>query len=111
MRTVYDYFGRACARGRALASTGPVVRAPDGTQASFRVESDGERVSFIQYRCTTCVTLVALSEHLSELLTGVTMTEARAYTAERLLSFHPEIPAERRDRADLAIAALHAALD
>ena len=65
----------------------------------------------IEYRCTTCVTLVALCEHVAEDLRGVGLDRARELTAADILKLHPEIPYSRHSRADLATAAVRAAID
>ena len=75
----------------------------------FRFEADGERITKADYRCTTCVTLVALCEHLAELAEGMRLSDAARYEPEVLIGKHPEIPPERRDRAGLAAEALRAA--
>jgi hypothetical protein len=113
-RTVHDYFEAAYrglgARSSAKGKPGPVVFGPDGLRAEFSVGVDASRVRTVSYRCTTCVTLVAMCEHLTELVSGLAISEANRWTAEGLLALHPEIPAERRERAHLAVAAFHAAL-
>jgi hypothetical protein len=65
----------------------------------------------VEYRCTTCMTLIALCEHAAEQIRGVTPDRARNLTADEILVFHPEIPSSRRSRANLAIAAIRASLD
>jgi NifU-like protein involved in Fe-S cluster formation len=75
----------------------------------FWIRTAGERIIAADYRCSTCITLVALCEHLAELLIGFTADQAVQYTADRLLALHPEIPPERRNRAALAIDAMQSA--
>jgi hypothetical protein len=109
---IYDYFQRACFR--ALESPrgdpGRTIYDRDGNSAVFWIETARLRVASVQYKCTTCVTLLALCEHLCEILVGKHLSEVEQYTPEDLLSLHPEIPLERQNRADLAIDALRSAV-
>ena len=111
--TVYDYFQRACRRNDAgfRGIAGETCLDSDGNSAVFALElGSGGRIEGARYRCTTCVTLVALCERIAEELTGSTVEAASWWTAERLLSLHPEIPAIRQDRAMLAVKAVESAL-
>ena len=76
--------------------------------AAFRVRMECDRIVELDYRSSTCATLLALCEHLTELVPGMTAGEALAYSAGNLLELHPEVPAGRRARADLAVRALRA---
>jgi hypothetical protein len=109
---IYHYFQRACLRapGPARGTPGPAVHDAEGNCATFWIEASGGRIASIQFKCTTCFTLVALCQHLAEASGALTLEEAGAITAEDLLRFHPEIPQERRDRASLAVEAFRAAL-
>lgn len=89
---------------------GPVALGPDGNCASFHLELKRSRIVKAAYRCTTCVTLVAFCEHLSELAIGLSVEHALSLDAEHLLLYHREVPAERRDRALLAVNALKSAI-
>ena len=83
----------------------------EGNSAVFRIATgpDG-RIAAASYRCTTCFTLVALCEHLAELVSGETAAAAGSWTAERLLAFHHEVPAARQTRAALAVSAMQSAV-
>ena len=83
---------------------------PDRTCASFNLKFERARIVKAVYRCTTCVTLVAFCEHLSELVVGMPAERALNLDAEYLLRCHREVPAERRDRAFLAVTALKIAV-
>ncbi len=114
-KTVYEYFRQAY---RALASAAPpdvpldaAVFGADGNCAAFRIEVEQGRIRRAEYRCTTCVTLVALCEHLAEWSVGMPVAEANRTEPGWLLAWHPEIPRERRDRAELAVRALHIAIE
>lgn len=110
---MYDYFQAALRRRPAEPSgePGPVVHGADGNLASFRLTARDGRVVAAAYRATTCVTLVALCEHIRELAIGRSLDELGRMTAADLRSLHPEIPASRADRADLAIRALRFAVE
>jgi hypothetical protein len=109
--TLYDYFQRACRTPRNTAGLpGERCFDDDGNSALFWIAaSEDGRIEAVAYRCTTCFTLVGLCEHLAELAAGTTLRDPSGWTAERLLSLHPEIPGSRRDRAALAVAALQSA--
>ena len=109
---VYDYFTQALhrSRGPLTGTVGDVVLGADGVQAVFALDAAAGRIDAAAYRCTTCVTLVALCEHLAELVQGATPEQAATLRADDLLALHREVPESRSDRAWLAVAALHAAL-
>jgi hypothetical protein len=111
--TIHDYFRKAMHSPRTAAredGSGPVVSGPDGLCAAFDLEIEQPSIVRASYRCTTCVTLVALCEHLAELAAGRTVEDALGLDPEILLRFHPEVPVERRDRAALASTALRMAI-
>lgn len=111
--TVYDYFQRACRRDPEplRGISGDECFDSDGNSVVFALETGkSERILRALYRCTTCVTLVALCERLAEELSGSTTAEAASWSAERLLSLHPEVPPVRRDRAMLAVTAVQSAI-
>jgi NifU-like protein involved in Fe-S cluster formation len=112
-KTVYDYFRHACCRvSRApIGSSGALVHGDDGASAQFVLEVIGARITGASYACSSCVTLIALCEHLAELAAGKAMEDARRLEPAALLRMHPEIPPSKQDRALLAVAALRAALE
>ena len=113
MPTVYDYFQHACRRDLEQLNgiAGEKCFDSDGNSAFFALEPSASGViQSARYRCTTCFTLVALCERLAEELTGSSIADAALWTAERLLSLHPEIPAMRHDRAMLAVTAVQSAV-
>jgi NifU-like protein involved in Fe-S cluster formation len=111
--TVQDYFERALRRAADPPSgiPGEPCFDRDGATAQFWISADASgRIAAARYRCTTCMTLVALCEHLAELVEGKTVGAARSRTAERLLSLHREVPPVRQSRASLAISAMQSAV-
>ncbi len=113
--TVHDFFQAAYLKigshAGPAAHWGPLRSDGNGLTVRFSVELAGDRLSSVRYRCSTCVTLVALCEHLSQAAKGWLLAEAQVFDAAKLLSLHPEIPASHQDRAALAIASFRAALN
>jgi hypothetical protein len=108
---VYHYFQQACQRKLPPARPRQWV-SQDNAVAGFLLEVGKHgRIETAEYRCTTCMTLVALCEHVAEQLRGATPEQACGFSAVELLRWHPEVPPMRRSRAYLAIAAAHAALE
>jgi NifU-like protein involved in Fe-S cluster formation len=107
--TLYDYFGRACRRTLEPVAGEP-VRDEDGNSAAFSVAMADGRVTHVSYRCTSCATLIALCEHLSELATGLDAVSVLNLQPEALVMLHPEIPEAKRPAAALAVEALQSAI-
>ena len=111
-QTIYDYFQRACHRPleSPRGAAGQAVYDADGNSAVISLEVARSRVASVQYKCTTCVTLLGLCEHICEILVGKPLSEVSQFSAQDLLSLHSEIPPERHSRADLVIEALQSAV-
>ncbi len=113
-KTVHDYYRQAYRKLARLPEAGAprfaAVFGADNNCAAFQLEVAGGFIARADYRCTTCVTLIALCEHLAELAIGMSVEEASGYRPVLLLDRHPEIPPGRRDRAELAVQALKVAL-
>ena len=107
---VYHYFQQAC--GRKVSHPKPTrwVSSEDATAGFTLMVGERGRIEAVEYRCTTCMTLVAMCEHVAEALRGTTVNEALQLSADELLQWHPEVPTVRHTRAHLAVAAAHAAL-
>ncbi|MEO8660712.1 MAG: hypothetical protein ABI693_19740 [Bryobacteraceae bacterium] len=108
--TVYDYFQQALRRPPSTVVAGPTVRDAEDNLAVFHVTLKNGRIAGATFRATTCVTLLALCEHLCQIAPGLTTAEAEALNSTSLLALHPEIPPARRNRAELAVRAFHQAL-
>lgn len=108
--TIYDYFERAYRRRVLEPIAGEGVRDAEGNCAIFSVGVTGGRITAVNYRCTTCTTLVALCERLSELVTGLDAAAVLTMQPEALLVLHPEIPESKHATAALALKALQSAL-
>ncbi|HYP08952.1 MAG TPA: iron-sulfur cluster assembly scaffold protein [Bryobacteraceae bacterium] len=108
---VYYYFQQACRRDNRNSAEAMHWVDEDDARAGFALSLDANgRIAAVDYRCTTCMTLVALCEHVAEQLRGATLEQALSLSAGELLCRHPEVPTIRRSRAHLAVAAAHAAL-
>jgi hypothetical protein len=107
--TIYDYFERACRRPLAPVAGEP-IRDDEGNCAAFSIGFADGRVATVSYRCTTCATLIALCEHLSELVTGLDAASVLRMKPEVLLVLHPEVPESKRAAAAIALKALQNAL-
>ena len=113
-RDVHHYFQQALRRPSRASRPSMRFVASDGVQAGFSIQiapGSEATIEAVDYRCTTCITLVALCEHIAEEWRGATVRSARSLTTERILEQHPEIPLYRRSRAYLAAAAATAALE
>ena len=88
---VHYYFQQAFHRPLQPNSS-PLRFVSDGDVAAaflVRIEPP-DTIGAVEYRCTTCMTLVAVCEHIAEEIRGSTVALARTLTAERILEQHPE---------------------
>jgi NifU-like protein involved in Fe-S cluster formation len=113
VENVYYLFQRACARppDTATGTSGSKMSDDEGNSALFWIVAENDCIRSAGFRCTTCFTLVALAQHLSELAVGMSLDAAATITADLLLGLHPEVPAERRGRAGLAVSAFQSAVE
>ena len=108
---IYDYFARACRRDTEVSGvSGSAATDAEGNTATFWVTVRRGVIRSVRYKCTTCVTLVAFCEHLSEIAQDQAASEAVRFPSEQLLAAHTEVPPERRSRAALAVSALQSAI-
>src|SRR6186997_1315915 len=106
-RNVSDLFDRGRHRSRQppLAVEGDEHRDPNGLSARFSLATEDGRLARIGFRATTCITLVAYCELIAELMSGADIPRAARLSPAELMSELPDVPALKRDRAPLAIAA------
>jgi hypothetical protein len=111
-KTVYDFFHQALRKPRNTPwdVQGPLIFGEEGSCVVFEVVNCEDRIADVRFKCTTCFTLVALCEHISELARGMNLVEASGIGPRLLLDLHPEVPPQLAGRADLASAAFQAAL-
>jgi NifU-like protein involved in Fe-S cluster formation len=110
--STHDYFQKAFRRRvqNPPGSAGSVVEGADSNSAVFWVAATEGVIGEAHYRCTTCATLLAFCQHLSELAIGMTLRQAMEYQAANLLAQHPDVPEYKADRAKLAADAFRSAV-
>jgi hypothetical protein len=77
--------------------------------ARFAIECQDGIVTVLDYRCTTCATLVALCELLSERASQQPVLTIGAWVPADLIAWLPGIPQSRWSRAEVALRALQSA--
>jgi nitrogen fixation protein NifU and related proteins len=109
---VLDHFQNPRNAGTLDAATATVsVENPvcgDILELSVRVEA--ERIAEARFRTRGCVTALACSSLLTELLRGKTLAEARAITSEQISEALGGLPQATLHGAQLARDAVHALL-
>jgi NifU-like protein involved in Fe-S cluster formation len=110
--TVADLFERGYRRNRAepFAIEGDTVADAEGNQARFSVALEAGRIGEIRFRASSCTTLIAYSEALNELLSGLRPDMAAQYAPQDLVAALHGVHPLKQNRAVLAVAALRAAL-
>jgi NifU-like protein involved in Fe-S cluster formation len=112
-RTVSELFERGFRRNRAapLSIEGAQFTDVEGNVASFSLDVADGQITGLGFRATTCATLIAYCELIAETVPGFRLEIARELTAANLVNAMPGVPALKRGRAMLAIAAFRAALN
>lgn len=87
-----------------------IVESEDGIMMRFTVHVAGEIVRQVRFKATSCVVAVACCSALAELAEGRDVQSAIGLAPSELMRVLKEIPAYRRDRCELACAALRAAI-
>ena len=82
----------------------------EGNTARFSLAIAGERIVDVNFRASSCATLIAYCEFIAELVPGSRLDIGTALTAADLVAAVPGVPALKRGRAVLAVAAFRAAL-
>ena len=110
--SVADLFERGFWRNRSapLPIEGAPCAGTDENTAQFSLKVDGDKIMAVGFRATTCATLIAYCEYLAETASGFRLEIACELTAANLVESVPGVPALKRDRAVLAIAAFRAAI-
>jgi NifU-like protein involved in Fe-S cluster formation len=109
--SVADLFERGFRRNRAAPLPLAGARCADqGLVASFSLDLTAGRLAAIGFHASSCVTLLAYCEYLVETLIGQSPQAAQAISPADIVAALPGVPALKRDRARLAVAALRAAL-
>ncbi len=76
---------------------------------AFLVETGNGLVTRVDYRCTTCATLVAACEAIVEFAAGMPTGQALELSPEHLLSLMGGVPPQRHSRLRAAVQAFRAA--
>jgi NifU-like N terminal domain len=110
--TVSELVERGLRRNRAapLALAGPRLTDADGNTAAFSVDVTNASIAAVGFRVTSCATLIAYSEFIAASSPGLRLDMANALTAADLAARVDGIPAPKRTRALLAVAAFRAAV-
>jgi NifU-like protein involved in Fe-S cluster formation len=111
-QTVSELLERGLRRNRAtpLSREGTQVSDADGNAARFSIDVRDATIADVGFRMTSCATLVAYGELIAETVAGMRIELANGLTARDLVDALPGVPALKRDRAVLAVAAFRSAL-
>ncbi len=110
--TVSELLDRGLRRNRAvpLAHEGAQLNDADGNVALFSIDVRDATIADVGFRMTSCATLVAYGELIAETVAGMRVELANGLTARELVEALPGVPALKRERAVLAVAAFRSAL-
>lgn len=110
--TVADLFERGFRRNRAapLSIEGALRADAEGNAARFSVEIAQGKLAAVNFRATTCATLIAYCELIAELVPGMRAEMAKQLAARDVVEGLPGVPPLKHARAALAIEAFRAAL-
>jgi NifU-like protein involved in Fe-S cluster formation len=111
--SVSELFERGFRRLRdaPLAIEGGACGDRAGNFACFSVDFADGRIKRIGFRSSSCATLIAYCELIAETVPGFRCEIARVVTAKEIVEALPGVPPFKHERAALAVAALHAALN
>jgi NifU-like protein involved in Fe-S cluster formation len=111
-RTVSDCFDRGLRRNRAapLDIQGKTLTDANGLEAQFSLKMDNGLIESVRFKVTSCVALTAYAEVLAEEAEKLSLSSAAAITPLVLIDLLEGVPLFRRDRANLAVAALRSAI-
>jgi NifU-like protein involved in Fe-S cluster formation len=111
-RTVSDCFDRGLRRNRAepLSVAGEKITDANGLEAQFSLDLENGVVKAVRFKVTSCVALTAYAEVLAEEAEQLSLASAIAISAHTLIETLDGVPVFRRDRANLAVAALRSAI-
>jgi NifU-like protein involved in Fe-S cluster formation len=110
--TVAELFERGFRRNRSapLSIVGDPCADSEANTVAFSLDIEENRIVAVGFKTITCATLIAYCEYISEISPGLNFELAGAFTARDLIDSVPGVPALKRDRAVLAIAAFRAAI-
>ena len=82
-----------------------------GRSIVLQLVLDGQRVSAAGFQAQGCGVTIAAASMLTELVIGKTLAQCGEVTTQQLAAALDGMPADKLDRAALAVAALHGALE
>ncbi len=111
-RTVSDLFDRGYKRNRLppFAIEGAALHGENDLSARFSLGLKNGMIESVRFHASTCITLIAYCELLTELAAGKYLRDAVRISEEELAAVLSDVPAMKRDRAPLALNAFRAAL-
>lgn len=111
-RTVSDCFDRGLRRNRAepFGISGETLRDANALEAQFSLKLENGLIEAVRFKVTSCVALTAYAEVLAEEAEKLSLASAIAITPQVLVETLEGVPLFRRDRANLAVAALRSAI-
>ena len=111
-RNVSDCFDRGLRRNRAepFEIAGEKLNDANGLEAQFSLKLENGLIEAVRFKVTSCVALTAYSEVLAEEAEKLSLSSANAITPLTLIDLLEGVPLFRRDRANLAVAALRSAI-
>ena len=110
--TVAELFERGFRRNREapLAIEGQPCTGVGDNTVSFSLDVTDGKIAAVGFRASCCATLIVYCEYIAQIAPGFRFEIARGLTAQNLIEGLPGVPALKRDRAVLAIAAFRSAL-
>jgi NifU-like protein involved in Fe-S cluster formation len=110
--SVGELFERGFRRSREAprAIMGACCTGAEDNTAAFSLDLADGRIAAVGFQASCCATLIAYCEYIAEIAPGFHLQTARELTAANLVDSVPGVPALKRDRAVLAVAAFRAAL-
>lgn len=82
-----------------------------GDEVTITLRLDGERISDVRYRAFGCHATIGAMSHLSERITGMRITEARALRPPDVVAWFSDFPRGKAHAADVAVEVLAKALN
>lgn len=97
-------------RGPWLAASGDTCSDANELTLQFALQVERGMIRRVNFKASTCITLVAYAELLAERVTGQELKQAIRVDAEDLVQALCEVPPGKQDRARLPILALQSAI-
>ncbi|MBU0518730.1 iron-sulfur cluster assembly scaffold protein [bacterium] len=94
-------------------STADVLHTGGGCLDKIRifVKRNGDKVSKINYQCRACSGTIAACSAMSEMVVGMSLTDAGQFQGNQIAEFLGGVPDKKQHSVDLAAEALRNAID